>query len=303
MENEMFAPDPFLLHIGPLSIRWYGLLIVSGALAAAYVATFEARRRHENPEHVWNALIWVLLLGIVGARLYHVLSTPQGTSRNLAYYLQNPVDILKIWEGGLGIFGAIVGGVLAIGLYTWRNKLNIWRWLDIAAPGVLLAQAIGRWGNFFNQELYGPPTTLPWGIPITDVSQRLPPYNDLTLYPLEITRFHPNFLYESLWNLLGFIVLMVVIRRYKSWFRDGDAISLYLIIYPLGRILVEALRPDAWTVFGIPAAQIASAISILVGIGLIVWRHQADAGKPVDESVSVRRRPGRKSKPKKDLAR
>lgn len=300
----MFAPDPILVHIGPLAIRWYGILIVGGALAAAYVATFEARRRRENPDHVWNVLVWTLLLGIIGARLYHVFSTPQGTSRNFAYYLANPVDILKIWEGGLGIYGAIAGGVLAIVIYTWRNNLNIWRWLDIAAPGVLLAQAIGRWGNFFNQELYGPPTTLPWGIPITDVAQRLPPYNDLTLYPLDTTRFHPNFLYESLWNLLGFILLMWGIRRFSSWLRDGDVISLYLIIYPLGRIFVEALRPDAWTIYGIPAAQIVSIVSILLGVGLMVWRHQTGAGTTTDVPSAPRRRaPGRKAKSKERAAR
>ncbi|MFQ5610516.1 MAG: prolipoprotein diacylglyceryl transferase [Anaerolineae bacterium] len=292
----MQAPDPIIFHIGPLALRWYGILIVTGAIAAAYVATFEANRRRENPDHVWNALIWVLIAGIVGARLYHVFSTPQGTNRNLSYYLENPVDILKIWEGGLGIYGAVLGGVLAIWIYARRNNLSIWRWLDIAAPGVLLAQAIGRWGNFFNQELYGPPTTLPWGIPITNALQRIPPYDDLTLYPLDATRFHPTFLYESTWNFVWFLILMWGIRRFRARLRDGDVISLYLIIYPLGRIIVESFRPDAWTLYGIPTAQIVSGLSILLGIGLMVWRRQVGGDSSELETVPQRRRPGRKPK-------
>src|SRR5262245_23549995 len=206
--------NPILLQIGPLAIRWYGFLIVIGVLLGAYVATIEARRKKEDPDHVWNLLIWCLIFGIIGARLYHVLSSPAGASRGFNYYfIENPFTTLTvfgapipfptallIWQGGIGIYGAILGGVLAIYLYTRRHGLKFLRWLDIIVPGLLLAQAIGRWGNFFNQELYGPPTSLPWGIKITNVNQRIPPYDDLTAYPLNTT-FHPDFLYESLWNL------------------------------------------------------------------------------------------------------
>jgi phosphatidylglycerol:prolipoprotein diacylglycerol transferase len=138
---------------------------------------------------------------------------------------------------------------------------------------MLLAQAIGRWGNYFNQELYGPPTDLPWGITITNVNQRIPPYNDLTAYPLTTT-FHPDFLYESLWNLLGFGLMMWIGRKYADKLYDGDMLSLYIIWYPLGRILVEMLRPDAWTVSGIPTAQIVSVILILIGAGLAIYRRR-----------------------------
>ena len=279
--------DPILLQLGPLTIRWYGLLIVLGAIAAAYVSTIEAKRRKEDPDHVWNVLIWCLILGIIGARLYHVLSSPVGTNRGFTYYfIEHPFTTLNlfgaavpfptallIWEGGIGIFGAIVGGVLAILIYTYRHKLNFWRWLDIVAPGMLLAQAIGRWGNYFNQELYGPPTNLPWGITITNVNQRIPPYNDLTAYPLTTT-FHPVFLYESIWNFIGFILLMWLGRKYYDKMLDGDITSLYLIWYPLGRLLVENLRPDAWTAGGIPVAQLVSIALILLGIGLMVLRRR-----------------------------
>lgn len=303
--------DPILFQLGPFVIRWYGLLIVGGALAAAYICSLEARRKNENPEHAWNLLMWCLILGILGARLYHVLSTPAGASRGFNYYfIEHPFSTvtlfgvaipfpsaLMIWEGGIGIYGALLGGILGVYIYTRRNNLNFWRWLDNLAPGMLLAQAIGRWGNFFNQELYGPPTDLPWGISITNVNQRIPPYNDLTAYPLT-TKFHPDFLYESLWNLIGFILLIWVGRKYADKLKDGDMLSLYLIWYPVGRILVESLRPDAWVVGGIPTAQIVSAILIVIGIGLMILRRQRPelATSPVTHPAvqPKRRRPARR---------
>ena len=304
--------DPILFQIGPFAIRWYGLLIVAGVLAAAYIATIEARRRQQDPEHVWNLVVWVLIFGILGARLYHVLSSPFGASRGFTYYfIEQPFTTLTlfgvaipfptallIWEGGIGIFGAILGGILAIWIYTYRHQLNFWRWLDIIAPGMLLAQAIGRWGNYVNQELYGPPTDLPWGIIINNANQRIPPYDDLTRYPLETTTFHPVFLYESLWNLIGFGLLMWVGRKYVNKLLDGDVVSLYLIWYSTGRLLIETLRPDAWTLSGIPTAQIVSLILILVGAGLIYFRHRypsstalRGASSPVQTNRPVRRRP------------
>ncbi len=276
-----------VFHIGPLAVHWYGVIIVTGALLGAYSATFEAKRRGEDPEHVWNVLVWCLIGGILGARLYHVLSSPQGTTVGFEYYFKtNPFETIQvlgltipfptalmIWRGGLGIFGGVAGGVLAMLIYTWRNGLSLGRWLDISAPGLVLGQAIGRWGNFINQELYGPPTTLPWGIPI-DAEHRIPPYTDLSRHPVETTRFHPVFLYESLWNLLVFVALTVIGRRYRDRLKDGDIFSLYLIGYGVGRILVESLRPDAWQMGSIPVAQIVSAVLILLGIGLMVWRRQ-----------------------------
>ncbi len=280
-------------NVGPLVVHLYGIIIVTGALAGAYVATLEARHRGEDPEHVWNALVWCLIAGILGARLYHILSSPQGTAIGFQYYfVTNPFETitvfglsipfptaLMIWNGGLGIFGGIAGGILAAVIYVRRNHLSVLRWLDIGAPGLALGQAIGRWGNFVNQELYGPPTTLPWGIPI-DAGHRIPPFTDLSRFPLETTRFHPLFLYESLWNFAVFAVLVVVGRRYEDRLKDGDVLSLYLIFYGLGRIFIEALRPDAWLIGNIPAAQLMSAALIVLGVGLMVWRRQ---GQGVNE--------------------
>jgi phosphatidylglycerol:prolipoprotein diacylglycerol transferase len=303
--------NPILFQIGPLPIRWYGLLIVAGILAAAFIATIEARRRREDPDHVWNLLMWVLILGIVGARLYHVLSSPAGGSRGFSYYfIEHPFTTYTIFgaaipvptailigQGGIGIFGALLGGILAVVIYARREQLNVWRWLDILAPGMLLAQAIGRWGNYFNQELYGPPTDLPWGILITNVNQRIPPFNDLTAYPLETT-FHPVFLYESLWNLIGFALLMWIGRKYAHKLLDGDMLSLYLIWYPVGRLLIESLRPDAWTFGGIPTAQIISIVLILLGVALFFYRRRRPdlATNPLTHPTvqPPRRRPARR---------
>jgi phosphatidylglycerol:prolipoprotein diacylglycerol transferase len=236
---------------------------------------------------VWNIVTWCLIAGILGARLYHVLSSPQGNAIGFRYYfITNPFETIQIlgasipfptalmiWNGGLGIYGGVAGGVLALAAYTWRNHLSLPQWLDSGAPGLILAQAIGRWGNFVNQELYGPPTTLPWGIPI-DAQHRLPVYADLTRFPVETTRFHPVFLYESLWNLAGCVALLYIARRFQGRLRSGDVFCLYLVIYGVGRLLVEALRPDAWLVGGIPTAQIVSVLAIIAGVALMVLRHR-----------------------------
>jgi len=257
--------------IGPIAVYWYGIIIVSGVLLGTYIASAEARRRGEDTEHIWNAIILVLILAIIGARLYHVFSSP-ADGYGWAYYRENPIEIFNLRNGGLGIFGAFVGGGLGLLIYAYRYKLSVLRWLDIAAPGLLSGQIVGRWGNFLNQELYGPPTTLPWGISI-DQYHRMTPYNDLTKYPLT-TRFHPVFLYESLWNLIGLVLMLFLGRRFKDWFKDGDMLALYMVWYPLGRLWVEALRPDAWKIGGIATAQIVSLVLLVAGVGVFAWNHR-----------------------------
>jgi len=279
--------DPIAFRLGPISVYWYGIIIVVAVLVAAYIASLEAKRRGQNPDHVWNALLLCLLLGIIGARLYHVFSSPRGGMLGWDYYRQHPIAIFQIWRGGLGIYGAVAGGLLGVYIYARLNKLSFLQWADIGTPGLILAQAIGRWGNFVNQELYGYPTNLPWGITI-DPPYRIPPYDDLTVYPAD-TRFHPTFLYESLWNLLGFILLMYVARRYSKRLLDGDILCLYAIWYPVGRIFVEALRPDAWLIRGIPAAQIFAVIAIVVSVATILYRHRrvsVAAEPPLEEEPS-----------------
>jgi phosphatidylglycerol:prolipoprotein diacylglycerol transferase len=237
-------------HLGPLTIRLYGVIIMLGALAGAFLAQRLALKRREDPDLVWDALLWVLIGGILGARIWHILTPPPSmVERGIttAYYLTHPIDALAIWKGGLGIPGAVVGGVIALFLFSRRQKLPFLTWLDISAPALALGQAIGRWGNFVNQELYGAPTDLPWAIFI-EPPYRLPEFIDQGYY-------HPLFLYESLWNLANVVLLVWLGRRFSKQLRAGDIFLVYLVVYPVGRFLLEFLRLDASQVAGLNINQ------------------------------------------------
>ena len=265
--------DPILVHLGPgFGIHWYGLLIVTGVMLGAVYASWQAKRDGENPDHVWNILILAIILGIIGARIYHVFSDPEGGVVGWSYYRQHPIEMLYIWQGGLGIYGAVVGGIVGVLIYTWRAQLHPLQWLDYGAPGLALGQFIGRWGNFINQELYGPPTDFSWGL-LIDPAHRIAPYNDLTAYPADIL-FHPTFLYESLWCLLLFITLASIAHKFKDRLLRGDIILGYVIGYPLGRFFIEYFRPDAWMIGPIAAAQLFAIICILGGVTLLIVRHR-----------------------------
>ncbi len=288
--------NPIILNLGPFQVTWYGLLIVTGAVIAAWIATKEASRRGEDPEHVWNVLTWCLIFGIIGARLYHVFSTPTGNFAGWSYYRENPIEIIKFWNGGfrgLGIFGGVLGGVLAIVIYTWRAKLNLLRWLDIPSPGVLVAQAIGRLGNRVNQELYGPPTDAAWAFHINpNFPCQEPAGSPMACgIPERLTEdarqwyatngFHPTFFYEMIWNIIGAGLLLFIGRRFKSWLRDGDVFLMYLIWYPVGRIWVEMFRPDAWVMGRLATAQWVSLIGIVIGVVGLVINHRRPRPLPV----------------------
>lgn len=265
MEILVFQPSAVLFQAGPFVVRWYGLLIVLGILAAGWVAARQARHFGENPEMVWNGILYCVIAGLIGGRLYHVISAWE-------YYAANPSQIWAIWQGGLGIFGAISLGALALLVYTILNRLNFVQWADFAAPGVLLAQAIGRWGNFFNQELYGRPSDMPFPFSIAiDQAHRLPGYETFE-------RFHPLFLYESVWNLLGFVVLVIIARRFANRLFVGDVALFYGLWYPAGRFFLEPLRLDSWTILGIPTAQWVSGGVFLVCAALLIYRHTAVGG-------------------------
>jgi len=246
-----------------------------GVLAAAFMTERIARGRGIKSDVVWDGLIWVLIGGIIGARLWHVLTPPpsmveQGLTT--AYYLTHPLDAIAIWRGGVGIPGAVIGGVLALFFYSRWKKLNFLMWLDIAAPGLALAQAIGRWGNFVNQELYGNPTNLPWAIRI-DPQYRLPGYKDVEYY-------HPLFLYESLFSFANVLLLLFIGRRFSNRLYDGDLFLIYLILYPVERFLLEFIRLDPSQVAGMNANQTLMGVVVLAAIGLLVWRHWRGS-KPV----------------------
>lgn len=288
--------NPVIVAVGPFALHWYGVFIVGGGVVATWLSARYAQQAGENPDHLWNLLAWSLVAGIIGARLYHVFSSP-ADGGGWRYYQTHPLDIINFWHGGfrgLGIYGGLVGGVLAVMLYCWRQRLNPIRYLDFIAPNVLLAQAIGRLGNFANQELYGQATTVPWAFHINPrYPCALPPTLPAQIQPCGVPNlttqsitwyathgFHPTFFYEIGWNLLMFGLLTWLIARFGRYLRKGDAILLYLIAYPLGRFWVEMFRPDAWTLGQFATAQWIAMGCVVVGsLGLLVrhlgWRAEA----------------------------
>ncbi len=263
---------PIIFAKGIFAVHWYGLLIVTGIVMAAITTAYLAKVNGDDGEQVWDMLLVVVLAGVIGARLYHVFSQPAGGLIGWEYYKKHPIEIFYIWQGGLGIYGAVFGGAIGLFLYCRYHGLSPLRWMDYAAPGVALGQAIGRWGNFMNRELYGPPTDLPWGLDIPS-PYRIAPYNDLSLYPPE-TRFHPTFLYESLGALLLFFVLFYLGAKRYDRLKQGDLILGYLLGYAIIRFFTEMLRPDAWRMGALATAQI---IALIVGgssLVLLLIRHR-----------------------------
>jgi phosphatidylglycerol:prolipoprotein diacylglycerol transferase len=255
--------------IGPLHIRFYGIILMLGAVAGAWLATFEARRRDQDPEIVWDLLVYLIIGGVIGARLWHIFTPPPSSVEQgitTAFYLTHPLDALAVWKGGLGIPGAVIGGALALLYYTRRNDLSFLEWADIAAPCVALGQAVGRFGNFFNQELYGAPTDLPWKLYI-DPAHRLTGFE-------QFEYFHPLFLYESILNILNMVFLLWLARRYKSWLKVGDVFLIYLVTYPIIRFFLDFLRLDASEIAGINANQTLMAVVAVVSAGMLLWRHK-----------------------------
>lgn len=277
--------DRYGIHIGDLLyIRFYALIIISGAILAAVMAAKRAGQYKQDGEKVWDILTWVLIGGILGARLWHILTPPPSlVAQGITtwYYLTHPLEALAIWNGGLGIVGAVIGGAFALWIYVRKNKLSFATWIDIIAPGLLLAQGIGRWGNFVNQELYGPPTDLPWGIYIDEL-HRLPQFMDQAYY-------HPTFLYESLWNFLGVVLLIWASKRFIDCLRGGDLFALYVIWYAIIRVALEMIRLDSSTVAGLNANQIFMVVAAGLAGLYMVWNHrrpkavEAAVEEPVQE--------------------
>ncbi len=293
--------NPVILEIGPFALQWYGVCIIGGAVIAAWLSARQAARAGENPDHIWNLLAWTLIVGIIGARLYHVFSTP-ADAPGWAFYRENPIEIINFWNGGfrgLGIYGGLVGGIIAITGYTWLNKLNFFQYLDFIAPNVLLAQAIGRMGNFVNQELYGPATDLPWAFTINPTYPCQRPPNT----PLDVgfcaadnlsqasldwyasNGFHPTFFYEAGWNLLMFGLLYLIYWQFGHKLRWADGALLYFIAYPLGRFWVELFRPDAWVMGNLATAQWIAIICIVVSVVLLILRHMGWSADHSGESL------------------
>jgi phosphatidylglycerol:prolipoprotein diacylglycerol transferase len=264
-----FLPNPVAFQLGPLTIGWYGLAYVVGLAVAYQILVRLARRAGEDPDVVGNGMIVVALAALIGGRLYHVID-------QWALYQDDLLKIVLPPYSGLGVYGGIATGLVAVVIFARINRLPFWRWADIIAPALFAMQAVARWGNFFNQELYGPPTTLPWGIPI-DCPYRVLAY-PCSDFAVETTRFHPLFLYESLSGLIGAVALIWIGFRLRRWLRPGDLILLFFTWYGVARFLLENLREDNWLFFGIPTAQIVSLLFIVPSVAILIWRHRFGHG-------------------------
>ena len=269
---QFTSPGPVIVEIGPITIRWYGLLIATAVLIGVSLSQYLAKRRNVNPELVSDLSIWLVIGAIPAARLYYVLF-------QWSEYSQHPERIIAIWQGGIAIHGAIIGGTLAALIFAKVNQVSFWQLTDLVAPSLILGQAIGRWGNFFNSEAFGRPTNLPWKLYIP--LQNRPP----TLANFEY--FHPTFLYESLWNLIVFALLMALFFRGlsgKPRLRLGTLFLAYLVAYSFGRLWIEGFRIDSLMLGPLRIAQVVSLSGILVGLAGLAWLYLLK--RPLPDVVS-----------------
>jgi phosphatidylglycerol:prolipoprotein diacylglycerol transferase len=246
--------DPVAFQFGPITIYWYGVIITFSFIIGTLLAYYHAIKTDIDPEHILNLLIWIIPASIIGARLLHVLLS-------WSYYKLNPLEIFATWHGGLAIHGGLIGGFLVGYLYVKKYRLHFWSLADIFAPSIILGQAIGRWGNFINQEAYGNAVSLSFISHFPDFIQKQMLING--------QYYHPAFLYESLWNLVVFVVLMIIIRREHF---SGQIMLLYLILYSLGRFFIEAIRLDSLMLGPIKSAQLLCVLIIAVSIVIYIRR-------------------------------
>ena len=274
-----FDPQPIILRLGVFNVYWYSCLIVIGLLLGLIIVfklapRFSAKGGSAQggkieKQLLENLFFYLIIGGFLGARLYHVLS-------EFPYYSKYPWQVFAVWQGGLGIYGAVVVGSLVLLWFCRKYKLKFLSLADLLAPSLILGQAIGRWGNYFNQEVFGRPTGLPWGIPIKTIAR-----------PSEFLSsqyFHPTFLYESIWNFLIFLILIFVLIKISP--KPGRIFSLYLILYSFGRFFLEFLRIDSQPVlFNLRLAQIVSLLVFIFGFYLLIkkssWKESSESEKDI----------------------
>lgn len=244
--------DPIAIELGPIQIRWYAICIVAGMMLGVYLAMKEAPRKRIDPDLVVDFILWAFPIAIIGARIYYVIFSWDQYKDNLS-------EVFAVWNGGIAIYGGLIAGAIVLFYFTRYHFINSLDFLDIVAPSVMIAQAIGRWGNFFNQEAFGK---------AVDSLNYLPSVIREQMY-IDGSYRQPTFLYESLWNLLGFAIIVAV--RHRGWLKRGEATAFYLIWYGLGRLLIEGLRTDSLMFMGLRVSQWVSFVIIVIGIGLIAY--------------------------------
>ena len=260
-------PSPIMFEAGPLALRYYGLCIALGIVVATWLTGRELVRKGYDGELALDSLFFIVPPGFVGARLYHVIT-------DYDLYADDPwPGVVAVWNGGLGIYGGVVGGFLGLLIFARVRNISALAFADAVAPGLVLAQAIGRWGNYFNQELFGRPSQLPWAI-------RISPENRPEGFS-DAETFHPTFLYESIWNALVCLVLLWVARRFARSLKDGDVFLLYVSLYSTGRFFMELLRIDpAFLIGGTIRGNIFVASVLALGAAMVLLlRHSQTSRK------------------------
>jgi prolipoprotein diacylglyceryl transferase len=274
------SPDTSFLQIGPVRIYFYALWILLGIVAATIWVDRRLTKRGAERGVAIDFMVWSVVLGIIGARFYHVAT-------HFGDYFgpgKNIWEIFAIWNGGIAIFGALLGGAIGVLIASRLTGVRFWSFADALVPGLLLAQAFGRLGNWFNHELFGGPTTLPWGLEIASNNPAFP------IGLPEGTLFHPTFLYEILWNLLGLVVLLAIERHFRP--RWGMFLGLYLIWYGIGRALVESIRVDpSLIILGLRTNVFAALVALVAGIVLIAIQHYRHTGRELSVYLPGRKNP------------
>jgi phosphatidylglycerol---prolipoprotein diacylglyceryl transferase len=251
------AIDPIAISLGPIDVRWYGVIIAFGIVLAFLVAQREMVKRKFHPDFLTDLLIWAVPLAILGARMYYVFSKWES-------YSQNSGQILQVWEGGLAIHGALIVSFITAYVFTRKRKESFLKLADIAAPSILIGQTIGRWGNFMNQEAHGGPVSRAF------LENMFLPDWIINQMRIDGTYYHPTFLYESLWNFTG-VIILILLRRVNLL--RGEMFLFYIIWYSFGRYFIEGLRTDSLYLIGeIRTAQVVSIIAIIVAVIIIVYR-------------------------------
>lgn len=247
--------NPVAITLGSLRITWYSIFILSGIIVAYILIVKESKKYNIPASFVSNLVFWCVIFGILGARVYYVIF-------NLDYYSLNPMEIIKVWNGGLAIHGGIIAGIITLVIYCKKYEINVLKMLDIAAPSVLLAQGIGRWGNFFNSEAHG-------GIVTRQFLENIhiPKFVINGMY-IRNNYYHPTFFYESVLCIAGFIFLILIRKYHKT--KLGNTLSLYLIWYGIIRFIIEGLRTDSLMLGSLKMAQIISLVMVFIGIILLI---------------------------------
>lgn len=267
MISSIPSPEISYLDLGPLRVNFYALFILTGIILAVLISDYRLHKRGAERGVILDIALWAVPFGILGGRLFHVFTHP----RDYFYEGADLLAIFYVWEGGLAIYGALILGAVGAYIGVRQAGLKFWSVADAMAPGILLAQAIGRWGNYFNQELFGLPTDLPWAL---EIPASNPAYPDG--FPPGVT-FHPTFAYEMLWSLTGVVLLLILDRKLNM--RFGRLFGLYLVIYSTGRAWIESIRIDpSEIVLGLRINIWSAIVGIIVGLTIIIVQHYRHRG-------------------------